>query len=72
MMRTSNLFPLARRYSKQKPDQECKAPPMVAKLLTGLFLSVVGNQEEERDKSCEKKKKRRSLNWIKGGVIGRL
>ena len=34
--------------ANKKPSKECKAPPMVARLLTGLFLSVVGNQEEER------------------------
>lgn len=50
MMRTSNFFLLREDTANKKPDQECKAPPMVAKLLTGLFLSVVGNQEEERDK----------------------
>ena len=35
--------------ANKKPSKECKAPPMVARLLTGLFsFSVVGNQEEER------------------------
>ncbi|ENZ9419232.1 hypothetical protein [Clostridioides difficile] len=28
--------------ANKKPDQECKAPPMVAKLLTGLFLFCCG------------------------------
>jgi len=28
--------------ANKKPDQECKAPPMVARLLTGLFLFCGG------------------------------
>ena len=33
--------------ANKKPSKECKAPPLVARLLTGLFL-LWGNQEEER------------------------
>ena len=34
--------------ANKKPSKECKAPPMVARLLTGLFFLLWGNQEEER------------------------
>lgn len=35
--------------ANKKPSKECKAPPMVARLLTGLFSFLLwGNQEEER------------------------
>ena len=48
MMRTSNPFPLARRYSKQKAQSRVQSTTNGGKLLTGLFFSVVGNQEEKR------------------------
>jgi len=34
--------------ANKKPGKECKAPPMVARLLTGFFFSVLDSQEEER------------------------
>ena len=34
--------------ANKSPVKSAKAPPMVARLLTGLSFSVVGNQEEER------------------------
>ncbi len=48
MMRTSNLFPLARRYSKQKARSRVQSTTNGGKLLTGFFFSVVGTQEEKR------------------------
>ena len=48
MMRTSSFFLLWEDTANKKPDQECKAPPMVASSWQGFFFSVVGNQEEKR------------------------
>ena len=50
--------------ANKKPSKECKAPPMVARLLTGFFFSVVGNQEEERKSVYFSRQKN-----VKGGVL---
>ena len=34
--------------ANKKPSKECKAPPMVARLLTAFSFLLWGNQEEER------------------------
>jgi len=37
--------------ANKKPSKECKAPPMVARLLTGLFLFCCGVIKREERKS---------------------
>lgn len=34
--------------ANKKPSKECKAPPMVARLLTGLFLFCLWQTREKR------------------------
>ena len=49
MMRTSNLFPLARRYSKQKARSRVQSTTNGGKALDRAFSFLLwGNQEEER------------------------
>ena len=51
MMRTSNFFPLARRYSKQKARSRVQSTTNGGKALDRAFSFLLwGNQEEERDK----------------------
>ena len=38
--------------ANKKPNQECKAPPMVVRLFTGSFFSVVGNQAKNEEVFC--------------------
>ena len=37
--------------ANKKPNQECKAPPMVVRLFTGFF-SVGGDQEKNEEEFC--------------------
>ena len=37
--------------ANKKPSKECKAPPMVARLLTGLFLFCCGVIKRKKEKS---------------------
>lgn len=49
MMRTSNLFPLVRRYSKQKARSRVQSTTNGGKALDRAFSFLLwGNQEEER------------------------
>ena len=49
MMRTSNFFPLARRYSKQKARSRVQSTTNGGKALDRAFSFLLwGNQEEER------------------------
>lgn len=49
MMRTSNPFPLARRYSKQKAQSRVQSTTNGGKALDRAFSFLLwGNQEEER------------------------
>ncbi len=50
MMRTSNLFPLARRYSKQKARSRVQSTTNGGKLLTGLFLFCCGYSRGKKEK----------------------
>ena len=70
MMRTSNLFPLARRYSKQKARSRVQSTTNGGKLLTGLFLFCCGYSRGKKEKcdvsiflSCTHKKIERGLNY---------
>ncbi len=38
--------------ANKKPSKECKAPPMVARLLTGLFLFCGGVIKRKKEKVC--------------------
>ena len=67
-MRTSNLFPLARRYSKQKARSRVQSTTNGGKLLTGLFLFCCGYSREKKEKcdvsiflSCTHKKIERGV-----------
>ena len=68
MMRTSNLFPLARRYSKQKARSRVQSTTNGGKLLTGLFLFCCGYSRGKKEKcdvsiflSCTHKKIERGV-----------
>ena len=50
--------------ANKKPRKECKAPPMVARLVDRAFLSVIGNQEEERKNVYVQRRK-----YLKGMLI---
>ena len=67
-MRTSNLFPLARRYSKQKARSRVQSTTNGGKLLTGLFLFCCGYSRGKKEKcdvsiflSCTHKKIERGV-----------
>jgi hypothetical protein len=54
--------------ANKKPSKECKAPPMVARLLTGLFLFCCGYSRGKKEKcdvsiflSCTHKKIERGV-----------
>lgn len=38
--------------ANKKPSKECKTPPMVARLLTGLFLFCCGVIKRKKEKVC--------------------